>query len=125
MVRILTIDDYTLKEVEKVKKYAEEHPCDENYRIMQMAGIFLPVGDNPDHVVHIHQGFRAVYCVSVIKEKCYHHLSISYEEEGRLPQPPEVQVIMNLFGLGEDLHNLDTVWLEEEVEAINLLKEIK
>jgi hypothetical protein len=122
MIRLITLDNYILDEVKKVIKYAQEHPYDENYRKLQMSGDVLPIGDNPSHVVHIHQGFRAVYSISILNEKSYHHLSISVEEKDRYPRPKEAEVIMELFGMGNNLNDLDNVWLEEENEAINLLK---
>jgi hypothetical protein len=123
MVRILQIDDYVTNEVAKVKNYALEHPYDESYRKLFLAGKALPVGDNPDHVVHIHSGYRAVYSISVLNEKKYHHLSVSVEEINKYPGIPEVELILDLFGMGKSINDLDNVWLEENAIAVNLLKE--
>lgn len=125
MPRILQIDDYVRKEVEKVKKYAFEHPYGEVYREKVLAGEALPVGDNPDHVVHIHDGYRAVYSITVINKINYHHLSISYEEQGKYPGIPEAELILELFGMGNSVVDLDNVWLEEQVQAVNFIKEIE
>jgi len=125
MFRVLNIDEYVLNEVKKVIAYASEHPYDENYRKLQLAGDVYPVGDNPDHVVHIHQGFRVVYSITISKGKSYHHLSISIKDKGRFPSVEQTQIIMDLFGMGDNIKKLDTVWLEEEIGAVNLLKEIK
>lgn len=125
MPRILQIDDDVLKEVEKVKKYAFEHPYGEAYRSLVVSGDALPVGDNPEHVVHIHDGYRVVYSISTLKSKKFHHLSISVNKKGKYPGIPDAQVIMDLFGMGKDVNDLDNVWLEKEMEAVNLLKEVE
>jgi len=123
MLRIINIDDYVLNEAKKVISYASEHPYDESYRILLKSGDVLPVGDNPDHVVHIHQGYRAVYSITTLDSKRYQHLSISVEEKGKYPGIPESEMILDLFGMGKDIHDLENVWMEEDVQAINFLKE--
>jgi len=122
MVRVLQLDDYVTKEVAKVIKYAFEHPYGESYRKLFIAGEVLPVGDNPDHVVHIHSGYRAVYSISVLNGKKYHHLSVSVEEKDKYPSVQEAELILDLFGTGNSINNLENVWLEENVRAVNLLK---
>jgi hypothetical protein len=124
MVRVLQIDDYVRNEVAKVKKYAFEHPYDESYRALFIRGKTLPVGDNPEHVVHIHDGYRAVYSLSVLNNTKYHHLSISIEEKGKYPGIHEAEIILELFDMGKSVNDLDNVWIEEAVQAVNLLKEI-
>jgi hypothetical protein len=124
MLRILQIDDYVINEVAKVKKYAFEHPYDESYRALFLEGKALPIGDNPEHVVHIHDGYRAVYSVSVLDNIRYHHLSISVEEKNKYPGIPEAEIIMELFDMGKSINDLDNVWIENAVQAVNLLKEI-
>jgi hypothetical protein len=85
MPRILQIDEDTLKEVANVKAYSLAHPCGEAYRELLKVGDALPVGDNPEHVVHIHDGYRAVYSVSVLNSTKYHHLSLSVGKKGSYP----------------------------------------
>lgn len=123
MVRILQIDEYTRSEVTKIRKYAVEHPYDQDFRDKVVAGTALPVGDNPEHVLHIHDGYRVVYSIDKLEDRMYHHLSVSFIEDKKYPGQPEVECIMEMFGMGKSLHDLENVWLEEEVQAVNLLKE--
>lgn len=125
MPRIIQIDNDVRKEVEKVKKYAFEHPYGEAYRSLVISKDALPVGDNPEHVVHIHDGYRVVYSITVHNSKKYHHLSVSVGKKGNYPGIPDTQIIMDLFGMGKDINDLDNVWLEKEMEAVNLLKEVE
>ena len=124
MPRLIEIDDYTKKEIAKVIQYASENPYGEKYRLNLSEGKALPVGDNPDHVVHIHQGYRAVYSISTLKGERYHHLSVSYEENDKYPGVYEAEVILDLFGMGKSVHDLDSVWLEEKVQAVNFIKKV-
>lgn len=123
MLRVLQIEEYTINEVEKVKKYALEHPYDEKYREEVLAKKALPVGDNPDHVVHIHDGYRAVYSISLINSVKFHHLSISVETN--YPDIRAAELILELFGMGSNVMELDNVWLEEDVRALNFIKVYK
>jgi hypothetical protein len=125
MPRILQIDDDVIREVAKVKEYSLKYPCGEAYRELLKVGDALPVGDNPEHVVHIHDGYRAVYSVSVMDTKKYHHLSLSVEGKGKYPGIPDTEIILDLFGMGKDVHDLDSLWIEEKAKAVNLIKEIE
>ena len=123
MPRIVQIDDYVKKEIAKVKSYAAEHPYNEEALISIKTETLAPPGDNPDHVVHIHDGFRAVYSVNVLKYIKYHHLSISYERG--MIGVPEAELILKMFGIAEDIMDLDHVYIEEKHQAVNLIKEFK
>lgn len=123
-MRILQINEDTIKDIERVKVYAIAHPYDENYRSLQLSGDVSPVGDNPEHVIHIHDGYRVVYSISVINSIKFHHISISVESKTQYPSIPSVSHIIELFGMGNDVNNVDNVWLEESACAVNLIKEL-
>lgn len=123
MVRVLQINEEAIKEIEKVKNYAIAHPYDENFRKLVLSGDVRPVGDNPEHVVHIHDGYRAVYSIDILDSKKYHHLSVSVESKTDYPSVPSVTHIMEFFGMGNDLYAMENIWPEEDVLAINLIKE--
>lgn len=125
MVRVLQINEEAIKEIEKVKSYAIAHPYDENYRKLVISGDARPVGDNPEHVVHIHDGYRVVYSIDILDSKKFHHISISVESKTDYPSVPSVICIMECFDMGNDLHAMENVWPEEDVLAINLLMEYK
>lgn len=122
MLRILQIDEGTIKEIEKVKSYALAHPYDEHFISLVLSGDALPVGDNPEHVVHIHDGYRVVYSITVKDSKKFHHMSVSVESDTQYPSVPSVVHIMELFGMGNDINDMESVWPEEACRAINLLK---
>jgi hypothetical protein len=122
-MRLVQIDDYVRNEVIKVKQYALEHPFGVKQAEAVLAGTSLPVGDNPDHVVHIHDGIRAVYSVDIHNDKKYHHLSLS--SETGYPGIPEAEMVLEVFGMGTSVQNLESVWIEENMRAINFLKEFE
>src|SRR4030042_6150655 len=122
MPKLLQINDETRIEIKKVKAYALAHLYDEQWRAEILAGIRETVGDDPNYVMHIHQGYRAVYSVDVDNGHKYHHLSISHEKG--YPGVLEAEMIMELFGMGKNIKDLDNVYMEELTTAVNLIKEI-
>lgn len=122
MPRLLQIDEESKREIVNVKKFAVENILDDEYRKGIINGTKYPPGDNPDHVVHFHHGFRAVYTIDKINEDLYHHLSLSYEY-GWIGIP-ESTLILQEFNIANDIHDLDNVWMEEELKAVNFLKKM-
>lgn len=123
MKRLLIIDEKSKEEILRVKKFAKKNIYDDEYRIGIIGGYNNVPGDDPNHVVHFHIGFKAVYTVNKIEDKLYHHLSLSYER-GWIGIP-EASTILKEFGIVDDIHDVDNVWMEEELKAINFIKIIE
>jgi hypothetical protein len=111
-MKLLQINDETLSEIKRVIDFAVAHKVSESEIKLKKFGDLPPDGDNPDYVVHIHQGFRVVY--SQEEQKCglCHHLSVSHES-GELPPVPTVEEILKLFHMNPDITSSITVWFEE------------
>jgi hypothetical protein len=124
MPRIIRLDKKTISEIEKVKKYAAEHIFDENTLLAIKEKILPPQNSNKNLIVNIHQDFKVVYSLDTIDGIVYHHLSISYKNGEGCAGIPEVIIILKTFGLSEDIKNLDSVWLDESKNIVNLLKKI-
>lgn len=116
-MRILQITDETRKDIKKVIEYAENNILD-NARLADPKE-FLPVGDNPDHVVHIHDGYRVVFSIEEQSIGLCNHISISVESKDKYPNEHAVNMILNEFNMSLD--NSLSIWLEENVRAINIL----
>jgi len=78
-----------------------------------------PVGDNPEHVVHLHDGYRVVFSYEEQPVGLCAHMSISIES-GHAPHPAAVETIMEEFGMGKNLRDCLQVWIEGN--SVNLLK---
>ena len=121
-MRVLQIDDDTRKEIKKVKAFAYRHKVDEANLRATMAGIVEPIGDDPDYVVHIHDGYRVVYSVEEQSIGDCHHISVSVDKKGRAPHPLAVEMILEEFGM-KKLEDSLAVW--PEGIAINIVQEIE
>jgi len=142
MKSLIEVNDKTKEDIERVKKYALNNP----YCIIDGAiekGI-IP-GDNSNHVIYINNLFRIVYSIDVFEGIAYHHLSISKIREEifsniqknilsellkiksnttNLPEIPEAEEILKLFGIESDINDLYNVYYEANLSAINLVKKI-
>jgi hypothetical protein len=124
-MRVLVFDENTAKDIQEVKKYAAEHVYNDTRLAAIKNGKELPPGDNPDHVVHIHDGYRTVFTYMSHEDVLYQHLSVSVGKEGKYPHPIAVSRIMEAFGMGNDLNDCYNVWLEEDAQAVNVLKKVE
>jgi hypothetical protein len=94
--------------------YAREHIITD--------GAAPPVGDNPEHVVEIPFGFRAVFSYELQHGILCRHLSISVDKKDRLPSEHAVHLIAGLFGFTNGMEGQNvTVWVEH-TRAINLIE---
>lgn len=119
-MRVLQIDESTVKDINKALDYADRHHIDV---VATMEGRADPAGDNPDYVTYIHDGFRVVYSIEYQpKASCLcKHLSVSVEGK-KLPAPIAVERILEAFKM-KSLSDSISVWIEEEVGAVNVLQE--
>lgn len=122
MSKILRVDDQLRSEIKKVKEYSYKNILDEHALLAIKEKISPDPKNNPNHIVNIFQNFKAVYTVDTIDGALYHHLCLTYKDG--CPSIPEAVIIMDLFGLGKDINDLDSVWLEQENFVVNLLKKI-
>lgn len=123
-MRILQIDDDVRCEIKRVKEYAVEHIVDKHQLSLIKSGDAPPVGDNPEHLVHIHDGYRIIYSVDKHPDngKLYHHVSISVDRWGKAPHKVAVNMILDEFGL-KPFKESDYMYTEDDVEAVNILQE--
>ena len=124
-MRILQIDDSTREDVAKVIAYAKEHQYDIHMIKLLISGDLDSPGDNPDYVVHIHDGYRVVYTLEQHKIGLCHHMSVSVEKSSKYPHELAVQMIMELFGMDKEYEKCLQVWPEKISESVNVLQEAK
>lgn len=85
---------------------------------------YVPVGDNPKHVIRIPHGFRAVFSFEQHPEGLVAHLSVSYRKAGAMPNPHHVEAIMNLFDFENEMYDC-TIGFEpisDKRNAVNILE---
>lgn len=123
MPRLIKLDKKTNDDIAKVKEYAAQNIFDEHALLAIKEKISPLPEDDPNFVVHIHQNFKVVYTIDTIDNELYQHLSILYKDG--CPGIAEAIVILKVFNMADDIHDLDNVWLEEasgKEYAVHLLK---
>lgn len=123
---VLIIDDTVREEIGKVIEYAKEHPTTVKDLLAISEGVKQAVGVDSRHSMVISNHYHVVYSLEHQPDgNTYHHLSISVPERdrGKTPSSPAVEMIMEEFGMGNDLKKCDRIWLEDN--AVNVLKKIR
>lgn len=125
MLRVLEINEYTKKEIAKVIKYSKNNIYDESMLKLIHTGDLFPAGDNPNHLVHIHDGYRVIYSLEKQPVGLCHHISISIEDQDKYPHPEAVKMILKEFNMSDNLEINLKIWKEKGWNAINILQKVK
>jgi len=111
-------------EIERVRKYATDHVLTLEQLQQAINGEIPPVGDNPEHVCHWGD-FRIVFSYEDQPVGRCAHISVSIQDDHRrLPLPADVSQILPLFGMGNDIHNCENVWIEDHFPAVNVIRRV-
>lgn len=122
-MRILQINNETYEDIAKVLKYADEHRFTTAMMKLVMSGDLEPAGDNPDFLVHIHDGYRVIYSLEELQPMgWYHHISISVDQSKKYPHEMAVQMILEAFKMEKDLKMCAKKWLDKNTESVNILQ---
>lgn len=102
-LRPLIIDDIVRARIGDVIAYAEHNvlSMDDLLDIHNKQG--PAPGDMIGYVCFIPFGYNVVYSIEEQNPGKMRHLSISVDEDGKLPSPSAVEFIMQLFGFKKDL----------------------
>jgi len=120
-MRILQIDDNSKKDICKLKMYAKANRFDKFQLKLIMSGDLIPAGDNPDYVIHLHDGYRVVYSIEQQPIGWCRHISISVETKGKYPNEQAVENILKAFDI-TPLKDSVSVWVDRGTESINVLQ---
>ena len=118
-MRIFQIDGDTEHDTKKIIEYAKNNITDKHKAKLMILGDLPCIGEIPDHVLHIHDGYRVVFSIEQHEFLC-NHISISIENEHAFPHPYAVKRILKLFNMNQDLESSLHTWKEEEIIAINV-----
>jgi hypothetical protein len=125
-MRALVIDDKNKGNIAKLIEYAEAHKFSIDALKKMMSGDMPPAGDYLGHVITIDQGYRVVFSIEEQPIGWCRHLSIStrnlyHEFPGKIPDSKTVEMIMEKFGMGNNLNDCVKVWIEEGCPAVNVV----
>lgn len=122
-MRILTIGEKEKQSIQKVIDFAKSSPVSRK----QLLKKSIIVGNIPEYVCKIPEGFRIVFSFENQPVGWCRHISISVPDKTKLPSQPAVEMIIKEFGFPERITDQDNVWVETEVlpHAINVIKKIE
>ena len=121
-MRILILDGETKDKLQNLVAYAENNPLTMDDLLDTYNKQLAPVGDMSGHVVNLPFGFRVVYSIEQQVKGDVRHLSISVDDEGKLPNDVAVREVMKLIGFKNELEKC-IIKLEEigpNRQAINV-----
>ncbi len=113
-MRVLVIDDKSKEAIASVRKYAEENHIVIT-RDSLVVGIKI-VGDDPRYVCYINDGFRVVFSIEDQPSGSYKHISISVDDDEKLPSISAFETIMREFGLIGTIMDGEMVNLEHNLD---------
>lgn len=120
-MRVLQITPDTEKMISDVIDHAERNKWSYAKLLALQAGEIPPAGDDPNYIVHIHDGYRVAYTIEQHKETWFKHMSISVDTKSSYPNEAAVSVILESFGMDPD-YSKSLVYIEENVQAVNILQ---
>lgn len=121
MTSVLLIDEEAKKRAQEVVDYAENHRISiealKNYVNSERS---ISEAD-PMYVCHFDANYRTAFTIEEHPVGWVRHLSVSVSRAGRWPLPQAVEMIMELFGMGNNLNKAYAVYKEDPAEAINVI----
>ena len=124
MARPLFIGPEEKEKINALIKYAEDNIYTLDRLKKIKAGEELPPGDNKSHSLELPHGFRCVFTMEEQEQDFYRHLSVSVLEHGRYPSPEAMQMIAEEFGFIGHIKTDAYLFMEEEVQAVNVIQKI-
>jgi hypothetical protein len=111
---VILIDAEMIKDANRVKQYAEEHPYHMPEMMKRVAEELPSPGDNPAFVGYIKPFLRYVFTIEESKPGVmYRTVSVSNSNKQR-PSPMEVGIVMDLLGFKHRLSEENQHHIMEE-----------
>jgi hypothetical protein len=128
-IRPFVISEVEIAAIEKVKKYAHEHPFTKEDIEEMMTGNGKCAGDDRNLRVVIPVDYRVVYSVEHQPAGPFRHISISVSGDGNWPSLIAVDEILGYFDFKVRLNDEENkhsayMWQDNETESINILEQI-
>lgn len=124
MARALVIGPEEQEKIKTLIKYAEDNIYTLDRLKKIQTGEELPPGDNENHRIKLPFGFCCVFTQEEHSRELYRHLSVSVSKKNRYPSPEAMQMIAEEFGFIGNIKTDAQLFLEEEVQAVNVIQKI-
>jgi hypothetical protein len=126
-MRPFIIDDKLKTQIASLVAYAEKNPVSIDELLDTVNKQAKPVGDFSQHTLNLPFGYRIVYSIEEQPKGKIRHLSMSVNEDEKLPNEFVVREVMKLIGFKNELENCE-VFLESislSRQAVNVLEIIE
>jgi hypothetical protein len=126
-MRPFIIDDKLKTQIASLVAYAEKNPVSMDELLDTVNKQAKPVGDFSQHTLNLPFGYRIVYSIEEQPKGKIRHLSMSVNEDEKLPNEFVVREVMKLIGFKNELENC-MVKLENispKRQAVNVLEIIE
>lgn len=126
-MRPFIINDKLKTQIASLVAYAEENPVSMDELLDTVNKQAKPVGDFSQHTLNLPFGYRIVYSIEEQPKGKIRHLSMSVNEDEKLPNEFVVREVMKLIGFKNELENCE-VFLESislSRQAVNVLEIIE
>ena len=120
MDRVLYIGPKEKEAIDNLVKYAEANRISFSEMKELMDGKKPPMGDNPDYICYLTNGYRVVYSIEEQPLGWCRHISISVDTPKKMPSIPAVETIMHEFGFTGTIADCISVWVENDVDVIGV-----
>jgi hypothetical protein len=125
--RPFIIDDNLRKKIASLVTHAEKNPFTMDDLLDIKNGREKPAGDYDEFTLNLPFGYRIVYSIEEQPKGKIRHLSMSVNEDEKLPNEFVVREVMKLIGFKNELENCE-VFLESislSRQAVNVLEIIE
>lgn len=124
-MRALLIDERAKAEIARVIAHAEKNKISQNELRERIEKGGPAIGDDPNHVCYLFDGFKVVFSIEEQPFGWSRHLSISVNDPNKVPHQAAAEMIMKEFGFTEPLKEC-YVYIEEEIspKPINIIGKI-
>jgi len=104
-LRPFLVDDDIRHKIASIVTYAEQNPFTIDQMLDRMNGDIKPPGDMDEYTCIIPYGNRVVFSIEIIGDVKRRHLTMSVNEDGKLPSIVAVEETIKLFGFENELMN--------------------
>jgi hypothetical protein len=126
-MRLLVIDSNIREKIAALVKYAEENPVSIDELLDTINKQAKPVGDFSQHTLNLPFGYRLVYSIEEQPKGRIRHLSMSVNEDEKLPNIEVVKEVLKIIGFKNELENcmIKLENISPKRQAVNVLEIIE
>lgn len=124
-MRVLQIGPKEKEAIASCIRNAEKHRIPLSEMKKRAAGEGSPVGDNPDFICYVTDGYRVAYSIEEQPVGWCRHISVSVDTPKKLPHIGAFEMIMGEFGFRGGVQDCDKVWVKEITDTLQAVNAVQ